>query len=85
MTWRDARFEKHPGPRHSPDWYDQSQEPTVLEPGDRLFILCEGGPSQTRLELFPPRLELDERDGMYVLRDVGPRGQWRYDFIPRRS
>jgi hypothetical protein len=56
---------------------------TVLEPGDRLFIACEGGPSQTRLELFPPRLEIDEHDGMYVLRDTGPRHEWRYDFIPR--
>ena len=44
---------------------------------------CEGGPSSSRLEMFPPRLEIDEDDGMYVLFDDGPRDQWRYVFVPR--
>jgi hypothetical protein len=85
VSWRDARFSNHPGPRHSPGWYDQSAEAYVLEAGDRMFIQCEGGPSTTRLELFPPRLEILERDGMYVLRDVGLRDTWRYEFVPRRT
>jgi hypothetical protein len=82
---RGARFLNHPGPRHSPDWYDQSGETGVLEPGDRMLILCEGGPCYSRLETFPPRLEIPERDGVYVLRDIGPRDDWRYEFVPRRS
>jgi hypothetical protein len=75
----------HPGPRHSADWYDQSGEPTVLEAGDRLLVPCQGGPSISRLELFPPRLEIEEDDGMYVLVDEGPRAQWTYVFIPREG
>jgi hypothetical protein len=35
--------------------------------------------------MFPPRLEIAERDGIYVLRDIGPRDEWRYDFVPRRA
>lgn len=85
MTWRGARHLNHPGPRHSPDWYDQTGEATVLATGDRMFIACEGGPSISRLEMFPPRLEVEERDGVYVLVDEGPREQWRYVFIPRRA
>jgi hypothetical protein len=85
VAWSGARFLNHPGPRHSPDWYDQSGEAVVLEPGDRMLIPCEHGPSFTRLEVFPPRLEIPEREGMYVLRDIGPRHEWRYEFVPRRS
>jgi hypothetical protein len=72
-----------PGPRHSPEWYDQTGEAEVLRPGDRLFITCEGGPSRSRLEVWPPRLEVSERDGVYVLLDDGPRGHWRYVFVLR--
>jgi hypothetical protein len=72
-------------PRRSADWYDQSGELTVLEVGDRLFIPCENGPAATRLETFPPRLEIEERDGMYVLIDDGPRDDWRYQFVPREA
>ncbi len=57
----------------------------MLEAGDRMIIRCEGGPSSSRLELFPPRLEVEERDGMYVLCDQGPRDEWFYDFVPRES
>jgi len=57
----------------------------VLQPGDRFFIPCEGGPSTIRLEVFPPRLEIDEREGVYVLEDVGPRDEWRYIFVPRQA
>ena len=71
------------GPRHAADWYDQSGEHEVLQPGDRLFVPCEGGPSVSRLERFPPRLEIEERGGAYVLVDDGPRRDWRYVFVPR--
>jgi hypothetical protein len=85
VSWRGARHLNHPGPRHSPEWYDQSNEATVLTAGDRMFIACEGGPCQSRLEMFPPRLEVEEREGIYVLMDDGPRDQWRYIFIAREA
>ena len=69
--------------RHSVRWHDQSAEAIVLHPGDRFFIRCEGGPSTSRLEAFPPRLEVEESDGVYVLDDDGRRDQWRYLFVPR--
>jgi hypothetical protein len=84
MASRRPRLDDHPGPRHSPDWYDQSGEETQLRAGDRIFIACEGGPSNSRLELFPPRLEVPEHSGIYVLVDVGPRDAWRYVFVPRQ-
>jgi hypothetical protein len=55
-----------------------------LQPGDRFLVLCEGGPSTSRLEAFPPRLEVQEHDGVYVLVDDGPRDEWRYVFVPRK-
>jgi len=70
------------GARHSEDWYDQSREPVTLRAGDRLFIRCEGGPSSSRLETFPPQLEVRERDGTYLLVDDGPRDAWYYLFLP---
>jgi hypothetical protein len=70
------------GPRHSADWYDQSDEAVVLHEGDRIFVACEGGPSASRLETYPPRLEVPEKGGMYVLQDDGPRDGWRYVFVP---
>ena len=51
--------------------------------GDRLFIPCEGGPSISRLERWPPPLEVQEADGLYVLDDDGPLEEWRYVFVPR--
>ena len=83
MSWRGAKYLHHPGPRHSPDWYDQSGEAVVLSAGDRLIIECVGGPSRSRVELFPPRLEIEERTGTYVLEDSGPRLDWRYVFVGR--
>jgi hypothetical protein len=82
MSPRRTR-DRPPGPRHSPEWYDQSSEAVVLSDGDRMFVACEGGPSRSRLEQFPPRLEIEERDGTYVLFDEGPRDAWRYVFVPR--
>lgn len=68
--------------RHEPDWYDQSGEIAPLSAGDRMLIECDGGPCRSRLETFPPRLEIEERGGVYVLNDDGPTYRWRYAFVP---
>jgi len=34
------------------------------------------------LEYFPPRLEIAERGGVYVLVDDGEPNEWRYVFFP---
>jgi hypothetical protein len=52
------------------------------EPGERMLIRCEGGPSTSRLERWPPALEVTERDGTYVLVDEGPVADWWYQFVP---
>ena len=49
----------------------------------QLLIRCQGGPSYSRLETFPPPLEVEERGGLYVLDDDGPVHRWRYEFVPR--
>ena len=70
--------------RRSPESYDQSGEFAVLAPGDKLFIRCVGGgPCTSRLETFPPTLEIEEATGTYVLDDDGPRDTWRYVWVPR--
>jgi hypothetical protein len=53
-----------------------------IRAGDRLFVRCEGGPCVSRLERFPPRLEIDERGGLYVLVDEGEPEDRRYLFVP---
>jgi hypothetical protein len=50
-----------------------------------MLIACEGGPCRSRREMFPPRLEVEEPDGVYVLIDDGPRDQWRYVFMSREA
>ncbi len=85
MHRRARRLLAQPGPRHTADWYDQRGELTVLDVGDRMLVACEGGPSSSRIEAFPPRLEVVEADGLYVLVDDGPRESWRYVFVPRRT
>ena len=70
------------GARQAPARYDRSAEPAPLSAGDRLFVPCEGGPCTSRLEYFPPRLEVRERGGTYVLVDDGPRADWVYLFVP---
>lgn len=47
-----------------------------------MLIRCEGGPSTSRLQRYPPSLEVTERDGLYVLVDEGPPEQWWYLFMP---
>lgn len=55
-----------------------------MEAGERMLIRCEGGPSISRLELYPPPLEVDEHEGTYVLVDDGPVAAWLYAFVPRQ-
>jgi hypothetical protein len=56
-----------------------------VEPGERMLIRCEGGPSTSRLERYPPPVEIVERTGVYVLVDDGPPTQWWYEFVPSTS
>ncbi|MBK5223496.1 MAG: hypothetical protein JJE52_11605 [Acidimicrobiia bacterium] len=51
-------------------------------PGERMLIRCEGGPTQWRAVTFPPPQELDASGGLYVLVDDGPPEQWWYEFVP---
>jgi hypothetical protein len=53
-----------------------------METGERMLLPCRGGPSTSRLERFPPAVEVRERGGMYVLVDDGPPEEWCYEFIP---
>jgi hypothetical protein len=60
-----------------------------MEPGERMLIRCDGGPSISRLERYPPPLEIEERrGGVYVLVDDGPPDRWwsgrRRDIWARR-
>ena len=53
-----------------------------MQEGERMLIPCDGGPSRSRLERFPPPVEVVERGGLYVLVDDGPPETWRYLFVP---
>ncbi len=52
-----------------------------MEPGDRMLIWCEGGPSLGRAVHFPPPLEISVEGGMYVLVDEGSPAEWHYEFV----
>jgi hypothetical protein len=80
---RRSTFPFVEGGRHSDDWHDQRDEGVQLRPGDRFLVQCDGGPCISRLEIYPPRLEIEEHDGSYVLVDDGPRDEWVYVFVPR--
>jgi len=67
--------------RHSEEWYGDALRNTPLQRGDRMFIRCEGGPCISRLEAFPPRIEIPEKSGIYVLVDDGPPEAWAYRFV----
>ena len=54
-----------------------------MQDGERMLIPCDGGPSTSRLERFPPPLEVEERTGTYVLVDDGEPAEWRYLFVAR--
>ncbi len=67
--------------RHSEEWYVDALRDRPLQSGDRMFIPCEGGPCISRLEVFPPRIEIPEKRGIYVLVDDGPLEAWAYQFV----
>jgi hypothetical protein len=52
-----------------------------MEAGERMLIPCEGGPTGWRAVTFPPPVEVDLADGMYVLVDDGPPEHWSYRFV----
>lgn len=53
----------------------------VLDPGERMLLWCEGGPSIGRATVYPPPLEIDVEGGTYLLVDDGPIEQWHYQFV----
>jgi len=56
-----------------------------MERGERMLIPCAGGgPCTSRLENYPPPLEIQVRGGMYILVDDGLPDRWRYDWVPDR-
>jgi hypothetical protein len=73
------------GPRatHSPGWYRPLLEAGAVRMGDQMLIRCVDGPSISRLETFPPPLEVEEPGGVYVLDDDGPVYAWRYLFVSK--
>ena len=79
MAFSSKRFSTEA--RHSWDWYKDVQSESPVRPGDRMFLQCDGGPCISRLEIFPPRLEIEERGGLYVPLDDGPLDEWVYRFI----
>jgi hypothetical protein len=46
-----------------------------------MLLWCDGGPSFSRLERFPPPLEVTVDGGVYVLVDDGPVEGWHYEFV----
>ncbi len=66
------------GAQRSERWYHVTLLRDPWRDGERMFLACDGGPCRSRLETFPPRLEIEERNGLYVLVDDGPVETWRY-------
>ena len=69
--------------RHSAEWYRDVLGEDPMRPGDQFLVMCDGGPRAARLETFPPRLEIEESGGVYVLVDDGPVYRWCYEFVSR--
>ena len=62
--------------------------PPSVEPmkaGEEMMVWCEGGRSMIKREVFPPRLEIPDDGGMYVLNDQGDPADWRYVFIASKG
>lgn len=53
----------------------------VMENGEQMLIPCRGGPTGWRTATFPPALEVEVGDGVYVLVDDGPTEHWMYEFV----
>jgi hypothetical protein len=52
----------------------------AVEDGERMLLWCDGGPSISRLERYPPPLEVPVTGGIYVLVDDGAPQEWHYKF-----
>ncbi len=81
MARSPSRVPHEPGARHSAEWYGGALRGSRVRVGDRIFVQCDGGPCTSRLETFPPRLEIEETGGLYVLIDEGPIDDWKYQFL----
>jgi hypothetical protein len=46
-----------------------------------MLIPCRGGPSAWRRARFPPPVELELDDGVYVLVDDQSLDTWMYEFV----
>lgn len=76
-----------PGAGHGSNTHRRSGPGTMagVEQGERMLIPCAGGgPCTSRLENYPPPLEIEERGGMYILVDDGLPDRWRYDWVADR-
>jgi len=67
------------------EWWRLLLDAGLVGLGDQMVIRCEGGPSISRLESFPPPLEIPEPGGVYVLDDDGPVHAWHYVFVTRAT
>jgi hypothetical protein len=56
------------------------QNPSMFD-GELMLIPCEGGLTAWRTGTFPPAVEFDVDDGVYVLVDDGSPELWWYQFI----
>lgn len=52
-----------------------------MDVGERMMIPCRGGPVGRRAATFPPPLEIELGDGMYVLVDDCPPEHRMYEFV----
>jgi hypothetical protein len=52
-----------------------------MEPGERMLLWCDGGPSIGRAVAYPPPLEIEVVGGTYVLVDAGAIEHWHYAFV----
>ncbi len=46
-----------------------------------MLIPCQGGSTGWRAATFPPPLEFETDDGIYVLIDDGAPDEWSYAFV----
>lgn len=53
-----------------------------MDAGAEMLIFCRGGRATVKRQTYPPALEIEEADGMYVLDDTDDSpGNWAYVFV----
>lgn len=55
-----------------------------MDPGDRMVLWCEGGPSTGQATTYPPPIEIAVAGAIHVLVDDGPIEEWHYTFVDDR-